>query len=320
MDNRNQVAIHEAMEQQTISIAKAGVRATLNARTSILAAANPIYGRYDRSRSLTQNINLTAPIISRFDLFFILVDECDEIVDYSIARKIVDLHANKEDVIAQQYTEEEIMQYITFAKQFKPVISKGAADLLVANYNHLRQKDVGVVGKDSFRVTVRQLESMVRLSEAMAKMECSNDVEPKHVKEAFRLLSKSIIRVEQPDIHLEADEPELSGMEMDSENIPENGQELTQSVPSSEEVPTLQKKTVTLTFEDYKNLTNMIVTYIRSDEEAHGSEDGYMGVRQSEVVNWYLEKMADQIDTEEELIERKTLVDKVIDRLVNNVS
>ena len=81
MDPRDQVAIHEAMEQQTISIAKAGIRATLNARTAILAAANPIGGRYDRSRSLQKNIQLSAPIMSRFDLFFILVDECNEVSD-----------------------------------------------------------------------------------------------------------------------------------------------------------------------------------------------------------------------------------------------
>ncbi|KPJ13440.1 DNA replication licensing factor Mcm6 [Papilio machaon] len=78
MDPGDQVAIHEAMEQQTISIAKAGVRATLNARTSILAAANPVGGRYDRAKSLQQNVALSAPIMSRFDLFFILIDESSE--------------------------------------------------------------------------------------------------------------------------------------------------------------------------------------------------------------------------------------------------
>ncbi|KAF6718435.1 Zygotic DNA replication licensing factor mcm6-A [Oryzias melastigma] len=101
MDIKDQVAIHEAMEQQTISITKAGVKATLNARTSILAAANPVGGRYDRSKSLKQNVNLSAPIMSRFDLFFILVDDCNEVTDYAIARRIVDLHSRVEESCGQ---------------------------------------------------------------------------------------------------------------------------------------------------------------------------------------------------------------------------
>merc|ERR1712018_833027 len=104
MEVRDQVAIHEAMEQQTISITKAGVRATLNARASILAAANPIGGRYDRTKSLKQNINMTAPIMSRFDLFFILVDECNEVMDYAIARRIVDLHSHNEESVQRTYS------------------------------------------------------------------------------------------------------------------------------------------------------------------------------------------------------------------------
>lgn len=147
MDPKDQVAIHEAMEQQTISIAKvnfkhfrnesllfhtatndffivqAGVRATLNARTSILAAANPINGRYDRSKSLQQNVLLTAPIMSRFDLFFILVDESNEIIDNAIAKKIVDLHSNNSVTIETIYTQAEILRYISFAKHFKPKIN-----------------------------------------------------------------------------------------------------------------------------------------------------------------------------------------------------
>ena len=96
MDPKDQVAIHEAMEQQTISITKAGIRATLNARCSVLAAANPVFGRYDKSKSLKFNINISAPIMSRFDLFFVATDECDEFKDYSIAQHIVNLHRMKD--------------------------------------------------------------------------------------------------------------------------------------------------------------------------------------------------------------------------------
>ena len=85
MDLVDQVAIHEAMEQQTISIAKAGIHATLNARTSILAAANPIGGRYNRKFGLRANLNMTAPIMSRFDMFFVVLDDCNERVDTQLA-------------------------------------------------------------------------------------------------------------------------------------------------------------------------------------------------------------------------------------------
>merc|ERR1740124_1519857 len=82
----------EAMDQQTISIAKAGIQATLNARASILAAANPEGGRYDRRKTLRQNLNLSSAIMSRFDLFFVVLDEQDERVDYAIAKHILGVH------------------------------------------------------------------------------------------------------------------------------------------------------------------------------------------------------------------------------------
>lgn len=89
-----------------------------------MAAANPINGRYDRSKSLRQNINLGAPILSRFDLFFILIDDTNEVTDYAIARKILDLHCRQVESIERDYTREEILRYIIFARQFKPQLCK----------------------------------------------------------------------------------------------------------------------------------------------------------------------------------------------------
>ncbi|KAF7286168.1 hypothetical protein GWI33_007130 [Rhynchophorus ferrugineus] len=304
MDPRDQVAIHEAMEQQTISIAKAGVRATLNARTSILAAANPIGGRYDRSRSLQQNIQLSAPIMSRFDLFFILVDECNEVVDYAIARKIVDLHSNIEESVERIYTKQEVLQYISFARKFKPVINQEAGELLVNYYSRLRLRDNSTAGKSTWRITVRQLESMIRLSEAMARMDINDEVQPRHVREAYRLLNKSIIRVEQPDIHLEGDQNQsVHEDEILEDNIPQT--------PADQPV----KKKMVLSFEQYKNLSNMIVVFMRK-QESRLEEEGKEGIHRSDVVEWYLNHIADEIESEDELIEKKDMLEKILDRLI----
>ena len=125
MDISDQVAIHEAMEQQTISIAKAGIHATLNARTSILAAANPIGGRYDRKKSLRANVAMTAPIMSRFDLFFVVLDECDEKSDLNIAKHIVNVHRFQDLAIHPEFSTEALQRYIRYARTFNPKVGTG---------------------------------------------------------------------------------------------------------------------------------------------------------------------------------------------------
>ncbi|XP_056913100.1 DNA replication licensing factor MCM6 [Takifugu flavidus] len=327
MDLKDQVAIHEAMEQQTISITKAGVKATLNARTSILAAANPIGGRYDRSKSLKQNVNLTAPIMSRFDLFFILVDDCNEVTDYAIARRIVDLHSRIEESVDRLYTLDEIRRYLLFARQFKPKISGESEEFIVEQYKRLRQRDSsGGVSKSAWRITVRQLESMIRLSEGMARMHCCDEVQPKHVKEAFRLLNKSIIRVETPDVNLEQDE-ELEEEEEQQEEgnaVPNgvnghvnginghadgvNGHAGVHTEPGSHPKPALR-----LSFSEYKRISNLLVWHLRRAEEAEEEEE----LKKSAVVNWYLKEIESEIDSEEELVNKKGLIEKVLHRLVH---
>ncbi|XP_013138015.1 PREDICTED: DNA replication licensing factor Mcm6 [Papilio polytes] len=314
MDPGDQVAIHEAMEQQTISIAKAGVRATLNARTSILAAANPVGGRYDRAKSLQQNVALSAPIMSRFDLFFILIDESSEMVDYAIARKIVDLHCNKEETYDCVYSREDLLRYIAFARSFKPFITEEAGKLLVEYYTVLRGRDAGGAGAGAgagaWRITVRQLESLVRLAEAVAKLHCSGAVTEHHVHEAYRLLNKSIIRVEQPDIHLDEDDPQSEPM-MEVDQDP--------STATTVNGDSSGKKKLTLSFEEYKSLSHMLVVFMRKEEsEAESRGEESAGMRKSAVVNWYLEQLVTQgqIENEDELVERKVLVEKVIERLM----
>ncbi|KAM9844902.1 DNA replication licensing factor MCM6 [Aulostomus maculatus] len=330
MDLKDQVAIHEAMEQQTISITKAGVKATLNARTSILAAANPVNGRYDRSKSLKQNVNLTAPIMSRFDLFFILVDDCNEVTDYAIARRIVDLHSRVEESVDRLYSLDEIRRYLLFARQFKPKISSESEEFIVEQYKRLRQRDgSGGVTKSAWRITVRQLESMIRLSEAMARMHCCDEVQPKHVKEAFRLLNKSIIRVETPDINLEQeDDLEEEEQPEDGGNIPNgvngvNGHGINghadginghvHGVNGHAEAGTQPKPSLRLSFAEYQRISNLLVLHLRRMEEAEEEEE----LKKSSVVNWYLKEIESEIDSEEELINKKGLIEKVIDRLVH---
>ena len=122
MDIADQVAIHEAMEQQTISIAKAGIHATLNARTSILAAANPIGGRYDKKKTLRANVQMSAPIMSRFDLFFIVLDECDQATDLNIAKHIVNVHRFQDEAIQPEFSTETLQRYIRYARTFNPKV------------------------------------------------------------------------------------------------------------------------------------------------------------------------------------------------------
>lgn len=122
MDLSDQVAIHEAMEQQTISIAKAGIQATLNARTSILAAANPVGGRYNKKMSLRANVAMSAPIMSRFDLFFVVIDECNEEVDLAIAQHIVNVHRYQNAAINPEFSTDALQRYIRYARTFNPKV------------------------------------------------------------------------------------------------------------------------------------------------------------------------------------------------------
>lgn len=209
MDVKDQVAIHEAMEQQTISIAKAGIHATLNARTSILAAANPIRGRYDRTKSLRFNVDISPPIMSRFDLFFVIFDEKNDEDDYHIARHIVNMHRLQDRALQPDFSMEQLQTYIKVCKTLKPQFTADSATILRDEYKKLRQTDQNrSLTSSSYRYTVRQLESLIRLSEAMARLHADSVIRTSYVREACRLLRASNINIVKNDVEF-SDNQEL---------------------------------------------------------------------------------------------------------------
>ncbi|KAI8063119.1 MCM2/3/5 family-domain-containing protein [Thamnidium elegans] len=317
MDIKDQVAIHEAMEQQTISIAKAGIQASLNARTSILAAANPISGRYNKKMTLKQNINMSAPIMSRFDLFFVVLDECNEVTDYNIGRHIVATHRLKDDFIQPEFSTEQIQNYIRYARTFKPKMTPAAASKLADCYRDLRQGDSQGVGRNSYRITVRQLESMVRLSEAIARVNCREEITEAYVGEAFNLLQKSIIRVEEDDVEIDDqmddndDEVMRNTEALNGMSLNETNNDNQNTMETSDQVGTSQR--ITIQYDKFNEIKLMLAHRLRLNQQE--SEDD-PGMRLSELVVWYLEQIESEITATEQLEYETLVVEKIIKRLL----
>ncbi|KAM0672416.1 MCM DNA helicase complex subunit mcm6 [Ordospora colligata] len=202
MNFKDQVSIHEAMEQQTITISKAGINATLNARSSILAAANPIKGRYDKKKTLRQNINLSAPVMSRFDLYFVLIDDVNLENDKNVAMHVLNNHASLSETgrISSYFTPEQVKLYLRHARGRKPRMTDEAKDLLIKKYVEIRQDSL--VNSSNYMMTARHLESLIRLSEALAKIHDVELVTREYVEEAHRLMKSSVIEVKGEDIEV----------------------------------------------------------------------------------------------------------------------
>lgn len=169
MDENDRTAIHEVMEQQTISISKAGINTTLNARTSILAAANPLYGRYDRRKKATENINLPAALLSRFDLLFLILDTPNPESDLRLAQHVTHVHMysthpSPPNNLALIDTT-TLRHYISMAKECNPVLTPAVGDFLVNAYCKMRKQSGDT---DDFQYTCpRTLLSVMRMSTAL---------------------------------------------------------------------------------------------------------------------------------------------------------
>ncbi|KAK0132419.1 DNA replication licensing factor mcm5 [Merluccius polli] len=200
MREDDRVAIHEAMEQQTISIAKAGITTTLNSRCSVLAAANSVFGRWDDTKG-EDNIDFMPTILSRFDMIFIIKDHHDQQRDMTLARHVMNVHLSahtQTEAVEGEIPLATYKKYIAYARvKCGPRLSAGAAEKLKNRYvvmrsgarEHERESDK----RASIPITVRQLEAVVRIAESLAKMKLQAVAGEEEVDEALRLFQVSTL-------------------------------------------------------------------------------------------------------------------------------
>jgi len=184
-------ALHEVMEQQSASIAKGGIVATLNARTSILAAANPMFGKYDPFKNLTENVNLPIPLLTRFDLVFVVRDIPHKEKDRQIAQHILNQHGTSGTDTTSLIDVDILTKYLAYAKQNDPVLTKQAENKIMEFYLKMRS----VEGEDKEKmitITPRQLEGLIRLSTARARILLKNQVEEDDADRAIYLFNEML--------------------------------------------------------------------------------------------------------------------------------
>merc|ERR1719474_1580621 len=218
MNENDRVSIHEAMEQQTISVSKAGIIATLQARCSVIAAANPIRGRYDSSLTFIENVDLTDPILSRFDVLSVVRDRVDPLNDEKLSDFVVGTHirshSNDDKVAAADDAEqgaaeaatnslglsqEQLRKYIMFSKvQCTPKLDHIDREKIASFYSDLRQKSMS--SPDGIPIAVRHIESIIRMAEARARLHLRDFVRSDDVDMAIRLMLSSFIQTQKKSI------------------------------------------------------------------------------------------------------------------------
>uniref|UniRef100_A0A1B6ESV9 DNA replication licensing factor MCM2 n=2 Tax=Proconiini TaxID=565685 RepID=A0A1B6ESV9_9HEMI len=207
MNDQDRTSIHEAMEQQSISISKAGIVTSLQARCSVIAAANPIGGRYDPGMTFAENVNLSEPIMSRFDILCVVRDEVDPMKDQLLAKFVVGSHIrhhpscttnpppSQETPDDQTIPQDILKKYIVYAKQnVHPKLHQMDQDKVAKMYSQLRQESL-VTG--SLPITVRHIESMIRMAEAHAKMHLRDYVQEDDVNMAIRMMLESFVETQK---------------------------------------------------------------------------------------------------------------------------
>jgi len=193
MRPEDRVAIHEAMEQHTVSVAKGGIVATLNARTAVLAAANPALGRYEPHRTIADNISLPVTILSRFDLIFVLRDVPNKELDDKMSEHILEIHRKGLSPVEPPIASELLRKYISYAKGIKPVLTEEALRRLKDFY--LAMRSASESEGSPVAITARQLESLVRTAEARARVALRKEIVAEDAEAAISIMKRSLEEV-----------------------------------------------------------------------------------------------------------------------------
>ncbi|KAL9016940.1 MAG: hypothetical protein Q9185_005726 [Variospora sp. 1 TL-2023] len=279
MSDIDRVAIHEVMEQQTVTIAKAGIHTSLNARCSVIAAANPVYGQYDTHKDPHKNIALPDSLLSRFDLLFVVTDDIDDFRDRQISEHVLRMHryrqqgteegapvreqqtqtlgvgldqeqdANRPTEVYEKFNvmlhagvtvttgrgnarKVEVLsipfikKYIQYAKsQRKPVLTKGAADHIVATYSALRNDELEGNQRKTSPMTARTLETLIRLATAHAKARLSNRVEERDAEAAEAILRYALFKEVVEDERKKRRKPNRAAEMSEEESTSDTGEE-----------------------------------------------------------------------------------------------
>ena len=320
MNEVDRVAIHEVMEQQTVTIAKAGIHVSLNARCSVLAAANPIYGQYQSDVSASRNIGFPDSLLSRFDLCFIVLDEHSSELDRKISEKVLDNHMftidaakfgddaedkviepeikleeNKKTTMYEKYnprtksdnnnilTKEFLRKYIYYAKnKINPSLTREATDYISKSWTNIREKSVSEEWKGkTIPVTVRTLESLIRLATAYAKARLSQKVEKQDALNAVELLTNSffaenegkLLEQEEEENQMDLVEEEEDDKKKKKNKKKEKREEILQLEEEEEEIEEKKsRKKNSKKSKEKKEIDDLVEAQIDEDEDNDDAE------------------------------------------------
>ena len=275
--------LNEIMDYQMISIIKNSIQVNIKLNTSIIATANPNFGKYDESIPLYNNVKICPSIINRFDLFFVIEDENNVYNDFEIASNIIELqkygYCNR-----NIYSQKDTFLYIKFVKNFNPIFSKEASIILKKEYMKLRQIDI-LSNNNLYRNTIRQLESLIRLSEALAKIHLSEIITSSFVIEASRLLKINIIKNYKESIDLIVENEFLNKKR--------------------------KKGEIEIEIDEFEKMTTKILYIIKQLEEENKK------VNQNAIIGKYIEDEIENLSSEYEAEKLSNILIGVINRLID---